>query len=67
MKIEKNFTATLSENDVKEIIADHFKKEGYNVTSNDVSISVGKELRGYGMCEYETVCFRSASVKIKMN
>ena len=65
MEIKKNITIELSENDVKEIIADYLKREGYRVTAEDVSLSVGSRIEGYGMGEYEVNYFKAAYVKCK--
>ena len=47
MEIKKNITINLSENDVKEIITDYLKREGYDVTVNDVTLSIGSRCEGY--------------------
>ena len=43
MEIKKNLTINLTEEDVKNIIADHLKKEGYKVSINDVKLLVNKK------------------------
>lgn len=43
MEIKKNLTINLTEEDVKNIIADHLKKEGYKVSVNDVKLLVNKK------------------------
>lgn len=43
MEIKKNLTINLTEEDVKNIIADHFKKEGYKVSTEDVKLLVNKK------------------------
>lgn len=65
MEIKKNITIELSENDVKEIIADYLKREGYAVTVNDVSLSAGSRIEGYGIGEHEVNYFKAAYVKCK--
>ena len=65
MEIKKNITIELSENDVKEIIASYLKNEGYVVTSDNVNLSVGSRIKGFGMGEYEEVYFKAAYVKYK--
>lgn len=65
MEIKKNITIDLSENDVKEIIADYLKREGYKVTTEDVNLSIGSKTKGYGMGEYEEYYFKAAYVKCK--
>lgn len=63
MEIKKNITIEFSEADVKEIIADFLKKDGYNVTANDVRLVVGSRLEGYGMAEHPVHYFEGAFVK----
>ena len=65
MEIKKNITIKLSENDVKEIIADFLKRDGYNVTVDDVSFSVGTRCEGFGTAEHYVSCFNGAFVKCK--
>lgn len=65
MEIKKNITIELSENDVKEIIADYLKREGYAVKSDDVSFSIGTRCEGYGMAETYINYFKGAFVKCK--
>lgn len=65
MKINKKLTISLSENDVKAIIADYLSKEGYNVSDNDVQLSVGTQWVGYGMDEHTEPYFRECVVEVK--
>ena len=65
MQIKKNITIELSEKDVKEIISDYLNKEGYKVSVDDISLSVGSRIEGYGMGEYEVNYFKAAYVKCK--
>lgn len=65
MEIKKNITINLSENDVKEIITDYLKREGYDVTVNDVTLSIGSRCEGYGDAEHEVVYFKVAYVNCK--
>ena len=62
MEIKKNITINLSENDVKEAIAEYLKREGYNVTFNDVTLSIGSRYEGYGDAEHEVNYFKGAYV-----
>lgn len=55
----------LSEESVKDIIAMHFKKEGYDVTADNVRLNVGKTYVGYGPMEHEEVYFGGAIVTCK--
>lgn len=65
MEIKKNITIELSENDVKEIIVDYLKREGYAVSIDNVSLSVGSRIEGYGIGEHEVNYFKAAYVKCK--
>lgn len=65
MEIKKNITIELSENDVKEIITDYLRREGYKVSVNDVNLSVDSRLEGFGMAEHEVNYFKGAYVKCK--
>lgn len=65
MNIKKNITIHLSAGDVKEIIADYLKKEGYSVEAEDVRLTVGSRTVGYFMDEYDEHYFKEASVDIK--
>ena len=63
MEIERNITVKLSENDVKEIIVNYLKNEGYITETDDITLVVGSRLEGYGMGEYQVNYFDCAYVK----
>lgn len=63
MDIKKNITITLSEEDVKEIISDYLNRNGYVVKKDNVTLSVGSRIEGYGMGEHPVNYFQCASVK----
>lgn len=65
MKINKRLTISLTENDVKEIIADYIVQQGFKVTTEDVKLVVTSEWRGYGMGEYQSPCFKECTVTVK--
>lgn len=65
MDIKKNIAINLSEDDVKQIIVDYLKGVGYDVTTNDVSLSIGSRTEGYGMAEHEVNYFKGAYVNCK--
>lgn len=65
MEIKKNITVELNENDVKKIIVDYLKRDGYEVSENNVTLSVGTRLEGYGMAEHQVTYFKGAYVKCK--
>lgn len=50
---------------MKEIIADYSNKEGYKIIVDDVSLSVGSRIEGYGIGEYEVNYFKAAYIKCK--
>ena len=62
MNIKKNITINLSEEEVKQVIADYLTREGYDVTAKDVSLSVGSRIEGYGMGEYSVEYFKGAYI-----
>lgn len=62
MNIKKNITIHLSEGDVKEIIADYLRKEGYSVEADNVRLIIGSRTVGYFMDEYDEHYFKEASV-----
>lgn len=65
MNIKKNITFHLSEGDVKEIIADYLKKEGYSVEAEDVVLRVGWKSVGYGPMEHDAICFDEVVIRCK--
>lgn len=64
MKFNKKMTISLSESDVKEIVADYMVANGFKVTTGDVKLTVEMEYRGYGMGEYQTAVFKECSVTV---
>lgn len=65
MDIEENVTINLSTNDIKEILVDYLRKQGFSATHADIRFNIGKELVGYGAGEYEVAAFKGAAVKCK--
>ena len=65
MNIKKNITINLTEADIKEIIADYLKKEGYSVEVDDISINVGMRTVGFYTDEHSEPYFRGIDVKCK--
>lgn len=65
MKFNKKLTITLTEQDVKEIVADYIISQGFKVTPEDVELIVGTECRGYDMGVYQTAVFKECSVTVK--
>lgn len=63
--INKTITIHLSEIDVKEIVADYLTKEGYKVSSGDVTISLERKTVGYGRGEHEIVGFKECTAVVK--
>lgn len=63
IKCAKSFY--LSEEKVKDIIAMYFKKQGYNISMNDVRLDVGTRCVGYGLMEHEETYFKGATVTCK--
>ena len=65
MNIVKNVVINLSADDVRQIIAEHLQKEGYNVIAKDVKFSVGTRLDGYGVTEHEVAYFDGCYINSK--
>lgn len=65
MNVNKTITISLSETDVKVIVAQYLNHEGYKVSPEDVKLEVGNEWRGYGMSEHQVPCFKGCSVVLK--
>lgn len=65
MKIINKLTISISEDDVKNIVADYLVKEGYNVTAEDVKLHVEDEWVGYGPDEHKEPRFRECTVIVK--
>lgn len=65
MNIESKITITLSENDVKEIVADYLNKKGYKVSVDNVTLSVGIDWVGYGMDEHQVARFKECTAVVK--
>ncbi len=67
MKVNRNITINLSADEVKEIIAEHLTKEGYEVKAEDVTLSIGSRMEGYGMAERPVNYFEGAYVNTTSN
>jgi hypothetical protein len=67
MNIKTNIKIELSSDDVKEIIINYLKTEGYDFSVDDVVFSVGTRYEGYGMAEHPVDYFEGAYVKRKEN
>lgn len=62
MGIKCTKTFHLSEENIKDIIAMYFKKQGYNTSINDVKLNIGTRCVGYGMSEHDETYFDGATV-----
>ena len=65
MNIKKKLTISLTESDVKEIVAEYISQQGFKATKDDVELVVSTEWRGYGMGEYQTTYFKECTVTVK--
>lgn len=65
MDIEKKITITLSENDVKEIVAEYLTNKGYKVTPENVNLIVSNMWVGYGMSEHQQPYFKECTAVVK--
>lgn len=64
LDITRSLTITLSPDEIKCIIIDKLKAEGYNVLYTNISFDVKPQLEGYGMEEHEVTRFRGATVRV---
>ena len=65
MDINKKITITLSEDDVKEIIAGYLASRGYRVVPESVKLVVENKWVGYGMSEYPKPYFKECTATMK--
>ena len=66
MKIGNNITITLTPTEIKELIAEKCREQGYTtVEAKDVTFDVGMELQGYGQGEHNEVVFRGCRISSK--
>lgn len=65
MEIKRTLTVHLSEEEVKQIIAEHITKEGYKTEAKDVSLKIGVRYEGYGPGEREISYFEGCDVNCK--
>lgn len=65
MNIKKNITIDLSEDELKYIVADYLKRNGYEVATKDVKFSVGSRCEGIGPMEHEVTYFKGCFVRCK--
>lgn len=65
MNIVEKLSITLSEKDVKEIVAEYLTHKGYRVTADDISFHIGKDYQGYGPMEYEVLVFNKCVAVVK--
>lgn len=65
MNIHEKLSITLSERDVKEIVADYLTHKGYRVTTDDISFHIGRGYEGYGPMEYEVLVFKKCVAVVK--
>lgn len=66
MNIVKCITIELTPDNLREIVAEYLKTEGYEVEKKNVKFNVGRHLEGYGMGEHEVTEFLGLSVTAKM-
>lgn len=65
MNIIKKLTISLSEQEVKEIVADYVVSQGFKVTTDDVKLVVTNEWHGYGLGEYQAPRFKECTVSVR--
>jgi hypothetical protein len=67
MNIKTSIKIELSVDDVKEIIINYLKNEGYDFSVGDVVFNIRTRYEGYGMAERPVDYFDGAYVKRKEN
>jgi hypothetical protein len=65
LNIHEKLSITLSEGDVKEIVANYLTHKGYQVTADDISFHIGRDYEGYGPMEYEVLVFKKCVAVVK--
>ena len=65
MEVQRSITINLTEEEVKQIVAEHLNKEGYTVEAKDVQLEVGSHLEGYGTGEHSVNYFKGCFVNCK--
>lgn len=65
MNIAKTVTLSFNEAELKSLIAEKLKDEGYNVSEKDVEFHVGIRCEGYGFGEENVPYFKKCMVTYK--
>lgn len=65
MKINKRITLTIDEADVKEIIREYLKTQGYRIDTDDIQLNIGCRTEGYGYEEHDVFYFKECRVEVK--
>ena len=65
MKINKRVTLTFKEEDVKGIICEYLKSQGYTVNIEDIVLDIGTTTAGYGPMEHQVTRFKECRVEVK--
>ena len=64
MNIVEKLSITLSEKDVKEIVAEYLTHKGYRVAADDIFFYIDREYR-YSPIEYEALVFEKCVAVVK--
>lgn len=67
VNIVKKITIELTPDDLREIVADYLKKDGYEVSKEDVKFDVRRRLEGYGPGEHEVTELTGCKVVANLN
>ena len=67
MNIVKCITTELTPDNLREIVAESLKTEGYEADKKNVRFNVERHLEGYGMGEHEVTEFLGCSVTAEMS
>lgn len=66
MKIIKNVTIKLNEEELKQIVGEHMKKEGFDIAPKSISFDLGIRCVGHFNDGYEEAYFRGCTVECSM-
>ena len=63
MDIKKHIIINLSEKDLKEIILEFVKKQGYETDIDNIKFDLGTVWKGYGLDEHKETVFKGCTIK----
>lgn len=63
MKVERTVKVELTADELKQIVAEYLRKDGFDAEKEDVTFNVGRHSEGFGMMEHEVIKFTGCTVK----